>query len=247
MVMSNIKFIRGLWGDFDELTPSPIYNEMVYVWGEKNHQKLIDRGFDCKLVSNENKVYLNEDEKFKHKLDCLKYGMDDFNRVIFLDWDIKSIKPIDEKFYSHFDDSDFMLPTYSYPKEFLNLCDFFDGNQGEWVNTQINEMIKCGWSLGDNIILPNAGFMYCSNKNIPEKLIEISQEMKLKTLVEEFATFYYVNCSLEEYIRTHEPSVIFGREIDNVFYLGPINRKTEGDLHRKILHLIEKDLYFIHE
>ncbi len=245
--MSNIKFIRGLWGDFDELTPSPIYNEMVYVWGEKNHQKLIDRGFDCKLVSKDDRVYKKEDEKFIHKLDCLKYGVDDFNEVIFLDWDVISVKPIDDKFFTHFNKSDFMLPTYSYPKEFLKLYDFFNGNQGEWVNTQINEMKKYGWDLGDSIVLPNAGFMYCSNKNIPEKLIEITREMNLKTLVEEFATFCYVNCTLDEYIRTYEPPVIFGREVNNIFYLGPINRKVEEHLHHKILHLIEKDIYFIHE
>lgn len=247
MVMSDIKFIRGLWGDFNELTSSPTYNETVYVWGEDNHQKLKEKGFDCILISKDDRVYVNEDEKFRHKLDCLKYGVDDFGRVIFLDWDVKLVKPIDEKFYTYFNDSDFMLPTYSYPKEFLELHNFFTGYQGKWVNTQISEMIKCGWELNNNIVLPNAGFMYCSNKNIPQRLIDISREMKLKTLVEEFATFYYVNCSLEEYINKYEPSVIFGREVDNVFYLGPINRKTEEHLHDRILHLKEKNIYFIHE
>jgi hypothetical protein len=248
MDTTNIKFIRCLWGDFDEIIPEPILDEVVYVWGQENQDKLVSRGFECVLVSEEKIQYPNHLDKFKHKLDALKYGVNDFGRVIFLDWDVTMVKPIDDKFYTYFYGKEFMMPTYSYPVEYMDMSDFYyDLIANEWVKSQIFDMNMFGWKMDNNIILPNAGFIYCDGIDVINKLINITDKWELKTLIEEFAAFIYSNSSLDDYILNYEPTVIFGREEDHLFHFGPIMKLPQVPLHEKINGLIKKDIYFIHE
>ena len=50
--MSNIKIIRTWWGNdsdkWADIPKVPLYpNEVVYVWGDKNKEKLEARGYVC--------------------------------------------------------------------------------------------------------------------------------------------------------------------------------------------------------
>ena len=52
-----MKFIRILWGDFDRYKSQIIeakndnLNEIVFVWGTENKNKLEDLGYNCHLIS----------------------------------------------------------------------------------------------------------------------------------------------------------------------------------------------------
>jgi len=248
MEYSDIKFIRAVWGDYNQITNTPLLNEMVYVWGTDNYNHLKSKGFDCVLVS-ENKNHYNNLKKFQHKLDCLKLASETYERFIFLDWDVEIIKKIDVQFYKYFDDKELSVPTYSYPIEIFELHnEFNNGNPYdiEFFNTQIVELKKYNWVLNDNIIIPNAGFIYCGNKNIPTELIKISNDLNLITLIEEFSIFNYVNCDFEYYIKNYEPTVLFGRPLNDQFNISYVKKEPQIELHRKINRMMFKDIYLNH-
>jgi hypothetical protein len=243
-----IEFVRILWGNFKDIKPTPLYNETVYVWGLDNYNKLIDLGYKCVLMSNENTIHNNENTKFLHKLIGLKEASLNHNKFIFMDWDVELEKELDDEFFKEFDNKEFLMPTYSYPNEYLSLTDkLIDIGAKNWTNQQIIEMEKYGWREDDNIVLPNAGFIYCTNPSIPNRLLEIAIENELTTLIEEFAMYIYSQTDFISYILKYEPSVIFGRPSDTIFTIGDIKRNTELTLHNKIKSLTRKNVYFTHQ
>jgi hypothetical protein len=243
-----IEFIRILWGDFKDIKPTPLYNETVYVWGSDNYNKLIDLGYKCVLMSNENTIHDNENTKFLHKLIGLKEASLKHDKFIFMDWDVEIERELDDEFFGEFDGKEFLMPTYSYPNEYLSLTDkLLDIGAKNWTNQQIIEMERYGWREEDIIVLPNAGFIFCADKFIPSRLLEIALEYNLTTLVEEFAMFIYSQSDFKSYILKYEPSVIFGRPIDTIFTIHNIKRNTEIILHNKIEQLIRKNVYLTHQ
>jgi len=243
-----IDFVRILWGNFNEIKPEPLYNETVYVWGIENHKKLIGRGYRCVLMSDNDTFHNNENTKFLHKLIGLKEASSRHEKFIFIDWDVELEKPLDDEFFKQFDDKEFLMPTYSYPNEYMSLTDKLkDDSAKNWTNQQIIEMEKYGWREDDIIVLPNAGFIYCSNSSIPKRLLEIALDNNLTTLVEEFAMYIYSQSDFKSYILKYEPSVIFGRPSNTIFTIGDIKRNTELTLHNKIELLITKNVYFTHQ
>jgi hypothetical protein len=237
--------VRALWGEFI-FAEEPLHDELVFVWGSHNEKKLQSRGFKTFLMPDEE---FTETSKFYKKLLCWKEASLLFDEFLFLDWDVKSLKNLDENFWKNLRKREISMPTYSYPKEYMDLTDGLeDPGARRWTNVQIEEMKKHeGWVLGDAKIFPNAGFLYCRNKQFPEELIQIAKKYEMQTLIEEFAMWRWANCSLEEYIERHEPSSIFGRPIDTLFNLGPISRRVERPLHELIKCKIEKNVYFVHE
>lgn len=243
-----IDFIRILWGGFNEIKLESLYNETVYVWGSENHKKLLDLGYKCVLMSDSETIHNNENTKFLHKLIGLKEASLHHDKFIFIDWDVELNKELDNNFYKEFDNKEFLMPTYSYPNEYLSLTDkLLDDGARNWTNQQIIEMEKYGWREDDIIVLPNAGFIYCANPDIPSKLLEIALENNLTTLIEEFAMYIYSQSDFKGYILKYEPSVIFGRPSDTVFTIGDIKRNTEIILHNKIESIIKKNVYFTHQ
>jgi hypothetical protein len=243
MVTNDIKIIRALWGNFDfyknEIPSSPLYNEIVYVWGTENLNKLNELGYDT--------IFMGEDihkprHAFHLKLECLIKAEEDFNEIIFMDWDVKQIKELDDTFYNELREKKFAMPTYSYPIEFLNLKFEY-----EWAHFIINDFKKYGWRYNEHIVIPNAGFIYSNKSKIPYELIRISNEKKISTLTEEFSMWNFANCSLIDYINKYEPKCIYGRPTDTIFELEDIKNKSEIELHTLINSLIDKNIYFIHE
>ena len=243
-----IDFIRILWGGFNEIKPTSLYNETVYVWGSENHKKLLDLGYKCVLMSDSETIHNNENTKFLHKLIGLKEASLHHDKFIFMDWDVELDKELDGDFFKEFDNKEFLMPTYSYPNEYLTLTDkLLDDGARNWTNQQIIEMEKYGWREDDIIVLPNAGFIYCSNPDIPNRLLEIAIQNNLTTLIEEFAMYIYSQSDFKSYILKYEPSVIFGRPSSTIFTIGDIKRNTELILHNKIESLIKKNVYFTHQ
>lgn len=243
-----IDFIRILWGGFNEIKPTSLYNETVYVWGSENHKKLLDLGYKCVLMSDSETIHNNENTKFLHKLIGLKEASLHHDKFIFMDWDVELDKELDSDFFKEFDNKEFLMPTYSYPNEYLSLTDkLLDDGARNWTNQQIIEMEKYGWREDDIIVLPNAGFIYCANPDIPDRLLEIALQNNLTTLIEEFAMYIYSQSDFKSYILKYEPSVIFGRPSDTIFTIGEIKRNTEIILHNKIESLIKKNVYFTHQ
>lgn len=243
-----IDFIRILWGGFNEIKPTSLYNETVYVWGSENHKKLLDLGYKCVLMSDSETIHNNENTKFLHKLIGLKEASLHHDKFIFMDWDVELDKELDSDFFKEFDNKEFLMPTYSYPNEYLSLTDkLLDDGARNWTNQQIIEMEKYGWREDDIIVLPNAGFIYCANPDIPDRLLEIALQNNLTTLIEEFAMYIYSQSDFKSYILKYEPSVIFGRPSDTIFTIGEIKRNTEIILHNKIESLIKKNVYLTHQ
>lgn len=243
-----IDFIRILWGGFNEIKPTSLYNETVYVWGSENHKKLLDLGYKCVLMSDSETIHNNENTKFLHKLIGLKEASLHHDKFIFMDWDVELDKELDGDFFKEFNNKEFLMPTYSYPNEYLTLTDkLLDDGARNWTNQQIIEMEKYGWREDDIIVLPNAGFIYCSNPDIPNRLLEIAIQNNLTTLIEEFAMYIYSQSDFKSYILKYEPSVIFGRPSSTIFTIGDIKRNTELILHNKIESLIKKNVYFTHQ
>ena len=236
-----IKFIRALWGDFHtyigEIPITPLYDEMVYVWGKDNFNYLKKLGYDATLMGDN---VPNAHQSFNLKLECLIKGELDYKEIIFIDWDIKQTKEIDDTFYKEIREQKFSMPTYSYPIEFLGL------NEGKWVSEIIDEFKKYKWLLNNSMVIPNAGFIYSNNSNIPYELNQIMKEHNIKTLVEEFTMWVYSNCDLESYIKQYEPKCLYGRP-NRLFKLNYIETNTEGNLHEFIDTLINKNIYFTHE
>lgn len=248
MDTKDIDFVRILWGRFDEIKPTPLYNETVYVWGSENYKKLIDLGYKCFLMSDNDAIDNNENTKFLHKLIGLKEASSHHKKFIFMDWDVEIEKELDDDFFNEFNGKEFLMPTYSYPIEYLSLTDkLIDDGAKKWTNQQIKEMEKYGWREGDIIVLPNAGFIYCSNPTIPNRLLEIALENNLTTLIEEFAMYIYSQSDFKGYILKYEPSVIFGRPSNTVFTIENIKRNTEIILHNKIQSIVKKNVYFTHQ
>ena len=243
-----IDFIRILWGGFNEIKSVPLYNETVYVWGSENHKKLLDLGYKCVLMSDSETIHNNENTKFLHKLIGLKEASLHHDKFIFMDWDVELDKELDSDFFKEFDNKEFLMPTYSYPNEYLTLTDkLLNDGARNWTNQQIIEMEKYGWREDDIIVLPNAGFIYCANPDIPDRLLEIALQNNLTTLIEEFAMYIYSQSDFKSYILKYEPSVIFGRPSDTIFTIGDIKRNTEIILHNKIESLIKKNVYLTHQ
>lgn len=247
MDMKDVRIVRAFWGtDFSEVPKKPQFNELVYVFGKENQAKFEKMGYETEIISLDPFGGEAEINKFLNKLKVIYRACQDFKRFILLDWDMKLIKPLDDAFYESLIDKRILMPTYSYPIEYLKLKNKLDGHAAMWTNNLIPLIKKWSWRLGNELIIPNAGFIYVNESTFGKDLFKIVEDKGINANVEELAFFLYTNCSLDEYIEEYEPAVCFGRPIDNRFILGNIDRRAETNLHNHIKSLIEKDEYFLH-
>lgn len=255
-------FIRAYWGNLDnfnqrhkyeiiKVSKSQNLNEVVFVWGAENYKFIQSLGLHCELVSNEPTQYGNDylydsDKYMIHKLIAIKLGIEMFSEVIFLDWDCKQLKSIDNKFYELIKeaDSEIQMPLYVYPTDYLKILlnDWKDISQKEkqYITKQQYYLEKYNYSWNANFVTPNAGFIFCSNPNIMDELININETEKIGIASEEMAMVVYSkrNCkSLTDYIKRYEP-VVCNAKFDDHF-----NQKELNDF---IAQLVKKDLYFQH-
>jgi hypothetical protein len=165
-------FIRGLWGVHDnpdryyqrrhkmdndiKFMKHFKYNEpfRTYVFGEDNYKYLVDQGFDCRLVDKKPIAWDMEKEQFRHKLECFKQGMDDFDEVVFLDWDCLPIKALPDDFWDVLRaKGPFQAILRGYKRR------------------------KAMWRKVDQRKIPCASFVYINDPKIPQEMNEYWEEL----------------------------------------------------------------------
>ena len=224
---------------------------MVFVWGLDNYQFIKSLGFNCTLMSNNStefgEDYLYDSDKYMiHKLVAIKCGIDLFNQIIFLDWDCNQLKPIDNEFYKLLGErnTDIQMPLYVYPKNYskIVLDDWNDipPKEKEYVLKQQHYLEKYNYDWKSSYVTPNAGFIYCSNGEIIDELIEINETQQIGIASEEMSFVEYTKkyCNnLEDYINIYEPYVC-NAKTNNHF--------NQLELNNYISQFMKKDLYFQH-
>lgn len=239
-----VKVIRALWGDInqfiDEIPKEPKYDEMVYVWGVENNEYLKKCGYSTTLINVTN--IENITKHYIHKLESFVEAEKMYDEFLFLDWDVKELKPLDDTFFNEVKSQEFSASLYGYPKEFLTL----KNKVNDWTDKQIDLMTKHCWFTDDVFMLPNAGFVYSKKKGFSNELIRIVKDYQLETLIEEFAIQIYSNMSLNDYILKHESKVINGRPEWYSVNVNGVDIDSPKRVNNYVTSLIEKDLYLIH-
>jgi len=174
-------FVRGLWGNFsgpeeaaiprpkkmedDILAQSPDnpkaphHDFVVYTMGIHNHQYLIDHGFNSVLMDERPSIWDMKTELYRHKLELLKRAMEDYDEIVYLDWDCYQVKP--------------------FPNDFWDIL-----RQGDVCQTNLYQYRtkKCLWRDGDWRKTCNGGFIYLSDKSLPDKFIKNWDELRIWVL-----------------------------------------------------------------
>ena len=260
--MNSLTFIRAFWGDLDNFNQRHRYeiiesannknlNEVVFVWGADNYKFIQSLGFNCKLISPESTQYGNDylydsDKYMIHKLIAIKMGVKLFGEVVFLDWDCKQLKPIDNRFYELIkeSDSEIQMPLYVYPNNYskivLDSWKDIPLKEKEYVLKQQHYLEKYNYDWNNSFVTPNAGFVFCSNSDIMDELIHINETQKIGIASEEMAMVEYSkrNCkSVTDYIKRYEP-IVCNAKLDDHF--------NQRELNELISTITKKDLYFQH-
>lgn len=128
---------------------------VVYTFGEENHKQLIGRGIESKLIHAQPYKYNPIKGLYRHKLDAYKYMMEDFDEVVFLDWDTYLDKELPADFWN-----------------ILNKKESLQAALGHYRTPRIN--YRSGFK--ENRIIPTGAFVYMRDKSIPDKLIELNKD-----------------------------------------------------------------------
>jgi hypothetical protein len=188
-----MRIVRACWTDsnlifhWDHVPTTPQHNEVVYVWGVENEQRLRDMGYDTRLV--ENSVF-NEEYAYGRKLEALDRGLKEFGEVLLLDWDCVFVKPIDTRFYELLQEKPIQVPIYVHP---------------------IDNPFGNSWKVEEGVYFsPNFGFCYSRDRNLGSTLIDIAKANDIPGCVEEWSLSFLVNCTLEEYVKNYLPKIGHG-------------------------------------
>ena len=247
-------FVRGLWGIYNkewiykrrykmdndvELLMNNPYSQpfKTYVFGTDNYKYLVDKGFDCKLVDEKPILYGYENTKqhaYGHKLRIFKEAMNDFDEIVFLDWDTQLAKELPENFW-----------------EVLG--------QKASIQAIIRgyKKTKCPWRKKDKRKRPCASFVYINDKKIADEMMEM-WEKRSKMAEEQIMAKYTDDMvggwkGIEKYWELFEPDFfVLGRnEVPwNIFAIDllktknicftHLNKKRSGNILKKIRGLKDK-------
>jgi hypothetical protein len=255
-----MQIVRAFWGDMNPRYTSQIIdsvddklNEIVYVWGKENYEFITSKGFMCILVSEEpydssisNAHHFYDYRNMHHKLVCIDTATKEFGEILFLDWDCRLIKDLDSNFYDKLKSGNsIQAPLYVYPKVCLDKLIIESNNDvmSKFFDVLELNLVKYSYIWNDCYVIPNTGFVYCRDSNITNQLCKISEELKLETLVEEFALYHYISktYSLDDYITNVEPSLISGKSHGNVLW-----DKYQETFNKYVSLTKLKDVYFVH-
>ena len=254
----DIRIVKALWGKWEwfepEIPKTPLFNELVIVWGEDNLKYLSGLGYGCILADKDPNIKDPDSieavvQIYHHKLEALEIAMRKYDKILFLDWDTNPVKELDDKFWKTFDGVDFQAPLYSYPLNLNKEVDHLKGHQPSinWANIHTEYSGKYSWTWNDLCIMPMAGYIYLSNPQQAKELLKHYKEKEIRGFIDEFSLFCLADCTMEEYIARHEPPTILGRESELIFKFGRIDRNVYLPLNQHISKTVEKDIYFIHD
>jgi len=256
--MNTIKIIRAVWegnlqNTLEEIPPVPYYKEqeVVYVWGEYLEKEIKKRGFNTRLVKEDN--YFNtHTTQYGKKLVALDLALQEFDEVLLLDWDCAILRPLDNRFWEYLESKPIQCPLYG---QSINTAQSFIQTYG---NREISKekliffdkiesnLKKYSWKFNESILAtPNFSFVYSRNKNLGKDLINIAITKNLEGCVEEHAMFIYANCSMKDYINKYQPLVLEGVDQDNpIEHLEVVT--TQRTFNNYIKEILPMDLYFKH-
>lgn len=256
--MNNIQIIRAFWGSLEtyktQIETAPRYDEEVIVWGKENFEYLVNRGYKCTMVSEQPYDYtiaaahtFVDHSSLIHKLKAIDLAVEKFNEIIFLDWDCYNVKNLDSSFYSLVrQGNEFQVPLYVYPKEALEklVKSDIDIEYYHFFSKLADYLEEHAYRLNEDYVIPNTGFIYCNNKIVTEKLIDIAITNNLQTVPDELAVLYYakeLELDLDGFISKFEPSVINGKFQDNPEWI-----ESQNKLDEYIKAKVEKNIFFHH-
>lgn len=224
-----MQFIRILWGDFDRYSQQIIdaktdnLNEVVFVWGEDNKNKLEELGYLCHLIDinkydysiADNHTFINH-KSLIHKIVGIRNALEIYDEVIFVDWDCRKEKELDNHFFEliRSKNSKIQVPLYTYPVV------AFEMMLNEIKQPEVNNFIsklrtyvdKYSFRYGNNYIIPNTGFFYCSDINVINDLLKLIEVNDLQTVPDELSVFLYAqDLGMNGYIEKIDPLVIGGK------------------------------------
>lgn len=182
-------FIRALWGIHDKEGRKSYqrrtkidddillskYNSFQqpfvnYVFGEDNYKYLCDEGFDCRLVDKRPIVWSMEEEQFRHKLEIFKVALEEYNKIVFLDWDVFFIKELPANFWEEL--------NKKHPLQ---------------ASLRIYARPKVYWRETDRRKIPCGSFIYIGDSKIPQDLISCWNGMRKKWSEELVIALYMDN------------------------------------------------------
>jgi len=260
-----MKIIRCIWGNVDhqffeknlesyhnECEEAKIQdekygldNQMVIVWDEVNCKFMEKLGYPY-LYMGESKF--DKQFNFFYKILALERAMELYDEILFLDWDCFIQKPLDDTFYGLVrSKGDIQMPLYFYCGEILDMFQTINPRQSEdhqYYNMFFYNMIRHGkWKFDDGLVIPNAGFIYCRDKEFFKELIDIQRRYGVVSNIEEICAMIYFNKHIqttEEYLNKIEPVVCLGK--DDLEMHG-----KQKLLNQHTITELNKNIYFIHE
>lgn len=166
-------FVRTLWGVYDntrrfyqrrakmdndiKLLVSNPYNHSwrTYVFGEDNLKFLQDNGVDnCVLADKKPYIWDMDTQQYRHKLEAFKLGMQDFDEIVFLDWDCQPEKQLPSDFWE----------VLRNKNSFQAIIRMYARKKAYWRNS-------------DHRKVPCASFVYINEKQIANDLIKTWESM----------------------------------------------------------------------
>lgn len=204
MLQVNRGFVRTLWGvygkekrlkhriglddHFQCLKLNPYEQPFTaLVFGEDNYKQLVDMGFNCQIVDKRPVVWDMNKEQFRHKLEALKLGTQLHDEIVYLDWDTQPTKPL--------------------PNDFWDVL-----GRKEPIQASLRQYFqpRVSWRHEDRRKAPCAAFIYIRDKQIPEDLIRIWEELG-RPWTEEMVLMKYIDNRMggwkgvDEYWQKFEP------------------------------------------
>ena len=240
-----IKIIRVLWGEGvnKEVPRIPLYpnQEVVYAFDYESFWFSQNLGYETHLVKND--IFEGPDlNNFGRKLQALDLALKEYGEVILLDWDCYILKHLDKEFYNSLKEKPIQIPLYIQHIDTAQAI--IEIQEIPPSKSFVNEMKtmeegfhKYGWKWEEGIVAPNFGFVYCRDTMFGADLLKLAIDNDLKTVVDEFATLLYADCSLEEFIEKYVPRVLKGRSDQMLIFdnrLHDISRKFTKWLDTKI-------------
>lgn len=156
-------FVRGLWGVYDDsnritkrryrvrrnieevVTAEYTIPFKTYVFGEENYKELIAQNVDAVLVDKNPAPFDLVKYQYRNKIEILKYAMEEFDEIVYMDWDVSQHRPLPNDFWEKLQ-----------KREKIQAC------------LQQYHRRKCHWRKKDLRKVPNGGFLYLRDKSLPD-------------------------------------------------------------------------------
>lgn len=220
-------------------------DQMVIVWDEPNRLLMEELGYPYHYMGESRFSFHTN---FLYKVIALQKAMEMFDEILFLDWDCFIQKPLDDNFYKKLrEKAPVQMPLYFYPNELLKGYETISPfvNEGHhYFNMFFYQILRvCRWSFRGGLVIPNAGFIYCRDKNFFNELSQIQIDNGIISNVEEVCALIYFTSRIQtadEYLEKIEPVVCLGKDDLEM-------REKQVILNRYSIEKLNKDIYFIHE